>query len=181
MIIRHLTAADFRTSTWSGGTTTELYLYPENGSYAARDFLFRISSATVDLEESDFTALPGVERYITPLSGSFTLTHPGASPVELPPLAAPYRFPGDIATHCVGKATDFNLMLKGCQGVMELHRCSAPIRPGFNGFYAAEDAVFSVEQQRFEMKQGDLLTVFSEETAVLELGDAATLTCWVNV
>ena len=82
MIIRHLTAGDFRTSTWSGGTTTELYLYPENGSYAARDFLFRISSATVDLPESDFTALPGVERYITPLAGSFTLTHPVASPVE---------------------------------------------------------------------------------------------------
>ena len=181
MIIRHLTAADFRTSTWSGGTTTELYLYPENGSYAARDFLFRISSATVDLEESDFTVLPGVERYITPLCGSFTLTHPGASPVELPPLAAPYRFPGDIATHCVGKATDFNLMLKGCQGVMELHRGYAPIRPGFNGFYAVEDAVFSVGQQQFEVKQGELLTVLSQEDAVLELGDAATLTCWVNV
>ena len=58
MIIRHLTAADFRTSAWSGGTTTELFLYPEGGSYAARDFLFRISSATVDLEESDFQRCP---------------------------------------------------------------------------------------------------------------------------
>ena len=43
MKIRHLTAGDFRTSTWSGGTTTELFLYPENGSYAQREFLFRIS------------------------------------------------------------------------------------------------------------------------------------------
>lgn len=80
MKITQLTAADFRTSTWSGGTTTELFLYPENGSYAARDFLFRISSATVDLEESDFTPLQGVERYITPLEGSFVLAHPGAQP-----------------------------------------------------------------------------------------------------
>lgn len=181
MIIRHLTAGDFRTAAWSGGTTTELFLYPETGSYAARDFLFRISSATVDLAESDFTALPGVERYITPLEGSFTLTHPGLPPVELAPLAAPYRFPGDIPTHCVGRATDFNLMLKGCQGVMELYRGSAPIRPGFNGFYAPEDAVFSVGAHRFEMKKGQLLTVFSEESAVLSLGEAAALTCWVQV
>ena len=181
MKIRHLTAADFRTATWSGGTTTELFLYPEGGSYASRDCLSRISSATVDLAESDFTALPGVERYITPLRGSFTLTHPGMAAVEMSPLATPYRFPGSIPTHCVGKATDFNLMLKGCEGVMQLHHGSAPIRVGFNGFYAVEDAVFSIGQQEFEVKQGELLTVLSQEDAVLELGDAATLTCWVNV
>ena len=57
MKIEHLTAGNFITSTWAGGTTTQLYLYPENGSYANRDFLFRISSATVDLEESGFGVL----------------------------------------------------------------------------------------------------------------------------
>jgi environmental stress-induced protein Ves len=181
MNIRHLTAGDFRTSTWSGGTTTELFLYPENGSYAQREFLFRISSATVDLQESDFTALPGVERYITPLSGSFTLTHPGTAPVELPPLAAPYRFSGEIATHCVGKATDFNLMLKGCEGKMELHRSAAPIRVGFNGFYAVEDGAFSLNGQVFPMQKGELLTIFSEEEATLDLGNAPSLTCWVHI
>ena len=181
MKITQLTAADFRTSTWSGGTTTELFLYPENGSYAARDFLFRISSATVDLEESDFTPLQGVERNITPLEGSFVLAHPGAAPVMLPPLAPPYRFWGDVPTHCVGRATDFNLMLKGCEGTMELHRSTAPIRPGFNAFYAVEDAVFSLERQQFEMKKGELLTIFSEENATLEMGASPALTCWVKI
>ena len=181
MKISHLTASQFRTSTWSGGTTTELFLYPENGSYARRDFLFRISSATVDLEESDFTPLQGVERYITPLEGSFVLTHPGASPVTMPPLGTPYRFWGDVPTCCVGKATDFNLMLKGCEGVMELHRSTAPIRPGFNGFYAVENTVFSLGQQPFEMKKGELLTVFSEENATLNLGTSPALTCWVKI
>ena len=181
MKITHLTAGNYVTGSWSGGTTTQLYLYPEDGSYANRDFLFRISSATVVLEESDFTPLPGVERYIVPLEGGFVLTHPGMPSVELSPLAPPYRFPGDIPTHCVGSATDFNLMLKGCEGMMELHRSTAPIRPGFNGFYAVEDAVFSLEQQQFEMAKGDLLTIFSEENAMLDLGDCSVLTCWVQV
>lgn len=181
MKITHLTTNHFHTAQWSGGTTTELLLYPEGGSYANRDFLFRISSATVDLEESDFTVLPGVERYITPLAGSFTLTHPSLPPVTLAPLSAPYRFSGGIATHCVGRATDFNLMLKGCEGRMELHHRSAPIRPGFNGFYATEAGTFSLGQQRFDMQKGDLLTVFSKKAATLLLDSSPTLTCWVNI
>lgn len=181
MNILHLTAASFRTSTWSGGTTTELFLYPENGSYADRDFQLRISSATVDLEESDFTPLEGVERYITPLQGSFILTHPGSDPVVLEPLAAPYRFSGEIPTHCVGKATDFNLMLKGCTGRMELYWDFAPIQAGFNAFYPAEDTVFAIEGSRYPMKAGQLLVVFSETASRIDLGCSPALTCWADI
>ena len=181
MNILHLTEADFRTSTWSGGTTTELFLYPENGSYADRDFQLRISSATVDLEESDFTPLEGVERYITPLQGSFILTHPGSAPVVLEPLAAPYRFSGEIATHCVGKATDFNLMLKGCTGRMELYWDFAPIQAGFNAFYPAEDTVFAIEGSRYPMKAGDLLVIFSKKSDHIDLGRSPALVCWADI
>lgn len=181
MNILHLTTTDFRTSTWSGGTTTELFLYPTNGSYAARNFRLRISSATVDLDESDFTALPGVERYITPLQGSFTLTHPNCTPVVLEPLAAPYRFSGEIPTHCVGKATDFNLMLKGCAGRMELHRSTAPICTGFNAFYPTEDTVFTADGASYPMKAGDLLVIFSESAGRIELGHAPVLVCRADI
>ena len=181
MALIHMTPDNYIVSQWSGGTTTQVAIAPEGAVYAARDFLWRISSATVDLEESDFTPLQGVERYITPLEGSFVLAHPGAAPVMLPPLAPPYRFWGDVPTHCVGRATDFNLMLKGCEGTMELHRSTAPIRPGFNAFYAVEDAVFSLERQQFEMKKGELLTIFSEENATLEMGASPALTCWVKI
>lgn len=181
MKIIHLSAADFRASTWSGGTTTELYLYPETGSYASRDFLLRISSATVDLEESDFTPLEGVERYITPLQGSFTLSHPDGSSAVLPPLAAPYRFWGHTPTHCVGKATDFNLMLKGCTGRMELHRDLAPIHIGFNSFYPTQNTCFALRGRSYEMAAGDLLVIFSREEGRLSLGSAPTLTCWADI
>ena len=181
MNIRHLTARDFRTSAWSGGTTTELFLHPQDGSYAARNFQLRISSATVELEESDFTELPGVERYITPLEGSFTLTHPGTAPVVLAPLAVPYRFSGEVSTHCVGKATDFNLMLKGCRGHMQLHRDIAPVLPGFNGFYATGDGIFSVNGQQFSMKKGDLLVIHAQVTDAVQLNGCPALTCWADI
>ena len=56
-----------RVSSWSGGTTTELSIAPENGNYQSRDFLWRLSSATVELEESTFTSLPDFDRIILTL------------------------------------------------------------------------------------------------------------------
>lgn len=180
MNIIHLHRSDFKTAAWSGGTTTELFLYPEGGSYARRDFLFRISSATVELAESDFTPLPGVERYITPLGGRFTLTHPGVPPLTLTPGSVPYRFSGEIPTHCVGQATDFNLMLKGCTGRMALCRDSAPIHPGFTAFFAKAPTVFTLDGRRFALEQGELLAVFSRRQSHAAF-DTDTLLCWVDV
>ena len=181
MKIRHLHTTDFKTSAWSGGTTTELYLYPEQGSYADRDFKFRISSATVELEESDFTPLSGVERYITPLDGAFVLAHPGTAPVELHALADPYRFSGEIPTHCVGRATDFNLMLKGCRGKMELRQNTAPIARGFNSYFPVDDTVFSVENQAFSLKSGELLVIFAEKEGEIAFEKGRVLTCWAEI
>ena len=77
MNIRVLDPSTRRVTAWSGGKTTELFLYPFDGSYAERRFNIRISSATVDLPESRFTRLDGVTRYLTPLSEGFYLKRGG--------------------------------------------------------------------------------------------------------
>ncbi len=175
MNILHLTEKDYKTSGWSGGTTTEVFIWPEKASYAAREFLFRISSARVDLEESDFTPLPGITRYITPLTGGFTLTHEAGAPIVLGPLAKPYRFDGGIPTHCLGTATDFNLMLKGVEGEMTLVEGTAPISPGFNGFYALEAGYFGAEWA----EKGDFLAIFATEAAEIQV--PAAICCYVEI
>ncbi len=179
MNILHLRQTDYKTALWSGGTTTEIFIWPPDASYAARQFAFRISSARVDLPESDFTPLPGVDRFITPLSGSFTLIHPGKAPVTMAPLDGPYRFSGQIPTHCVGTATDFNLMCKGVPGTMTLSREIAPVKPGFNGFYAVEPGEFVLEGKHYSMEAGDFLGVFSEVPGQLRLTTA--ISCWVEI
>ena len=101
------------TTRWSGGTTTEFYIAPEGSSYARRDFQIRISSATVDDPESDFTLLPDYNRIICPLEGGFTLTFPedGNRQITLGPLEEAF-FDGAWHTHSVGKAVDFNVMTR---------------------------------------------------------------------
>lgn len=106
-----LTEKDQCITAWSGGTTRQLAIAPEGAVYAERSFAWRLSSATVELEESDFTPLPDYMRLIAPLRGTMRLWHNGEGPVELRELEL-HRFDGADATHSAGKCTDFNLMLR---------------------------------------------------------------------
>ncbi len=108
-----------RTTEWSGGTTQELFLYPQDGAYAERRFLFRISSATVQLPESHFTPLPGVIRYLTPLSDGFYLKINGTRWQYLN-NGHVLRFSGSDDVYCRGSGRDLNLMLKGAHGEMRV-------------------------------------------------------------
>lgn len=123
---RKLTPADCRTTAWSGGTTTELLIAPEGASYAERSFLWRVSSAAVELPVSEFTILPDYERLIATLRGEITLSHGGGAPLRLRPYEV-HAFSGGDRTRCLGTCTDFNLMLRRgrAEGSMEALRLRA--------------------------------------------------------
>ena len=110
---------DYKTTDWSGGKTTEIGIAPKGSEYADRDFLWRLSSATVDVEESEFTSLPDYNRIIMTLKGDISLSHNGERMIDLPEFT-PHRFDGGDKTVSVGKVTDFNLMLRKdiCEGTV---------------------------------------------------------------
>lgn len=117
--IRLIQKHEHKTSQWSGGTTTQLMIYPEDAQYSERNFLWRISSAKVEIEESTFTYLPGIQRIIMIINGCMTLEHEGHHSVTLAPFQQD-TFMGDWTTTSVGKVTDFNLMMaEGCEGRLE--------------------------------------------------------------
>ena len=109
--MRYLRPADYTVSDWSGGRTVQLSIGPEGEQYADRKFLWRISSATVELETSEFTALPDYERLIAPIRGEMILSHNGGEEILLRPFDV-HRFDGADLTVSKGKCTDFNLMLR---------------------------------------------------------------------
>lgn len=110
---------DYITTEWSGGKTTQLFIYPEDSNYDARNFKFRLSSATVELGESEFTKLEGIHRFITPLNGELKLTHNHKDYINLKPFEI-YEFDGGINTTSYGIVKDFNLMLgNGVKGELE--------------------------------------------------------------
>lgn len=110
-----LKRSDYRTSRWSGGTTTQLAIAPEGAQYADRDFLWRISSAQVELEHSDFTPLSDYDRFLAVLAGELELKVGGEARTPLPRLTV-RSFDGGIPTQSWGRCTDFNLMVRKGQG-----------------------------------------------------------------
>ncbi|MDH4473339.1 MAG: HutD family protein [Fluviicola sp.] len=112
MIIRK---SELIANKWSGGTTTELFIYPENSNYVSRDFDYRISTATVETDRSEFTDLTGYQRILCVLSGELTMEYHTDSgkptTVELLPLEQ-VSFPGDLKVVGFGKVTDFNIIYK---------------------------------------------------------------------
>ena len=104
------------TAAWTGGITTQIAIYPTQAEYNERNFLWRLSTARVDCEESTFTALPGISRILMVVAGEIRLEHQGHHTAIVKAYEQD-RFSGDWTTRCFGKASDFNLMLgKGCQG-----------------------------------------------------------------
>lgn len=170
-------------SSWAGGTTTELLLWPPEGSYPARDFLFRLSSADVEREESVFTSLPGVTRYITPLRGGFSLTFDGGAPIALAPYEIA-RFFGAAQTVCRGRATDFNLMLKGCEGSLTALRGGAEIAvPGGGAgcLFFPEGGEFALNGSCRTADTGELVACFAEEGERCALRIEAPVTLFAEI
>lgn len=99
-------------ATWSGGTTTQLFIYPRNETYSNLQFDFRISTATVEVETSTFTQLPGVRRTLIVLDGTIELQHQHHHAKQLQKFDID-EFMGDWQTNSIGKCTDLNLMYRG--------------------------------------------------------------------
>lgn len=106
-----LTKADYVTTSWSGGTTTQLAIAPEGAVYAGRDFLWRLSSATVELDHSDFTPLPDYDRFLSVLEGEIQLKIDARPPFPLVPGEV-VAFDGGAPVESWGKCVDFNLMVR---------------------------------------------------------------------
>ena len=161
------------TKVWSGGTTTEIAIYPEGADYAERDFIWRISSAAVEDEESTFTSLPDYMRYLTLRQGSMGLSHDGGEWHILRPGEVEY-FDGASETKSRGRVTDFNLMLrKGkAEGGMEIFSLKKGERLSFGAMGAEES---DEAELAFFVSSGEAEIAANGESEVLKTGDAALL------
>lgn len=112
MNVKHIKKTTLTTSKWSGGTTTQLAIYPEDGDYSKREFVWRLSSAVVEVETSNFTKLPNTKRILMILDGELLLSHEARYNKTLKRFDQD-SFSGGWQTSSEGVVTDFNLMMKG--------------------------------------------------------------------
>lgn len=132
-----------------GGTTRELLAWPR-----ADDWRVRVSVAQV-AASGPFSAYPGVARWFAVLSGGGVTLRVEGREHALTKESQPFSFDGGSATDCelaAGPTEDFNLMLRGTEGVLErIHgRQERDCRKGsLVGVYSHEhDIVFRAVEVR---------------------------------
>lgn len=108
--MKKIKKSEFITTDWSGGTTSEIYISPADSSVSKRNFDYRISSATCDLDKSVFTDYSGFTRYITPLDGDMKIMN-SEEEVNLKPYEV-YEFKGSDSVTGYSKVRDYNLIIK---------------------------------------------------------------------
>lgn len=176
MKLTKIEAAAQTVSRWSGGTTTQLAIFPPEAVYAERDFLWRLSSAVVELPESDFTALPDYDRILMILEGELALCHDGGEEYTLGALEQT-AFDGASHTYSRGQVTDFNLMMRKGKmtGRVEAKKLTASgkWRDALSSDYAfhliyciAGDASVEINGEEVPLAKGDALLLEND-------GDAA--------
>lgn len=156
------------TAYWSGGTTTQLAIYPEQAEYGKRNFFWRLSTAQVDLEESTFTLLPDVSRILMVLEGEIRLEHQNHHTTNVKPYEQD-MFQGDWTTRCLGKATDLNLMMKaGCEG-----KLTAYSMEGQSQFTVTDGVTVNGREwtTAFYCIEGNYGIILGTESYLLEAGD----------
>lgn len=173
-----ITADKFNTITWSGGTSTQLYIYPETADYALRDFDFRLSTAKVEVAKSEFTPLPGVSRKIMVLDGEIEISHKNHYTKKLQKFDID-AFEGNWQTSSVGICTDFNLMTKGetegnlsSLSLMKEQAMSLPL-PDKNSkiliYIHSGNIRLTIEGNNHKLNQADLLIIDNEIRSNIKL------------
>lgn len=184
MQIRVFKPSDRKTVHWASGTSTEIFIYPSDGDFASRNFTYRISTATVEAEESTFTFFEGITRHLMLLKGNLELKHEG----RYTKLLGPYEqdtFFGEWPTQSKGQVTDFNLMLKnGATGSLEALHLNAGHTLELKNYennhtflYFAEGTALAGDNQ---LEAGDLIE-FSGKFALSAIHASKVIRIVVNI
>lgn len=170
-----LSGSDFKTSLWAGGTTTELFIYPEGADYSSRNFEFRLSSARVLQEDSVFTALPGFYRYLMVIDGDMIISHNQKKPKLLSQFET-YAFDGGWATTAQGQCTDFNLMVNSlCDGSLNaihldkgtIFQIDLPVAGSWLFVFVVDGEVRLVNDMEKHLLSAGSLVVISDDTSAV--------------
>lgn len=177
---------DMNTTVWSGGTTTQIAIFPQDASYADRKFDWRVSSAVVEAERSVFTPLPDYNRYIAVTGGEIELIHKESgtdTALRLPPYV-PHYFDGGVETESIGCAKDFNLMLRkgefdGKIGFSEGETELCFERDCVCVIYALSDARLCFDSESADISSGEAAIAEAQKGGRIAINGAAAY-AWVH-
>lgn len=156
---------EYLTTKWDGGTTTQLYILPQ-GLTVNDDFMFRISSATVQSGESTFSDFSGYKRFLTVLKGNMFIKVGDAAEQYITKLT-PLFFDGAMPTcsRCSDNVIDFNIIWKNTLANVDIGIVDGLRELAGQGkvfFYATAQSCLTVNDLIQQVNKGQLVIVSAE-------------------
>lgn len=163
MNISLLSKKDSKASIWRGGLTYEYMIYPKTANYADRDFIFRISSATIEQAPSEFTKFKGYHRYLVMLDNNLD--------IEINKEKKTYEkykimeFNSDDEVTSYTKGIDFNWMIseKIPHHKLAITNRSQNCDAQMLLLFSLQTTVITINKKRYSLEPYDLLVIENQE------------------
>ncbi|KQO22565.1 hypothetical protein ASF10_09350 [Flavobacterium sp. Leaf82] len=163
MNISLFTKKNTTASIWSGGLTYEYMIFPETANYIDRDFLFRISSATIEKVPSEFTQFLGYHRYLVMLDNDLDIEINKAKKLYEKYEIMEFKSNDDVTSYT--KGIDFNWMVSEKINHHKLkittskQNCNAEIIV----LFSIDTTVIKINEKPYDLKPHDLLVIENPE------------------
>ncbi|KAA5538420.1 HutD family protein [Paenimyroides baculatum] len=148
---------------WDGGETFEYYIYPENALYANRDFLFRISAATINKVPSTFTKFNNYQRFLVMLDNDLNIKINGKEEYYTPKDTFKFDSNSDITSYT--KGNDFNLMVSKNFKESDVFflKDAVQLKQSFVFLFALNETSVEVNNEIINLKKKDLLLIENKD------------------
>lgn len=169
MKISIITKDEIVPSIWSGGETFEYFIYPPNSSYTERNFLFRISTATINLVPSNFTRFNNFNRFLVMLDNDLNIINNGALETYKRNEIFSFDSNNTITSNTMG--TDFNLMIHKSIGEASVQIVNNVVQTQdqFIFLFALTNSLLHLNSEQFQLNESDLLMVENSEKKLITI------------
>ncbi|MDD2982587.1 MAG: HutD family protein [Crocinitomicaceae bacterium] len=169
MNIKIISKNDITPSIWDGGKTYEYVISPADSTYAARDFDFRISSASIEKTPSNFTNFQGYKRYLVMLGNDLKIKRNDVAEAYSKNEIFAFDSADQIQSFSLG--TDFNLMIQkeGRPFNLEVKTLNDDLESSVVFIFTLEETSVKINEQEFKLNVNDLLIAENQEGANLHL------------
>jgi environmental stress-induced protein Ves len=183
MAIQHQNFNKIQPTLWAGGKTFEYYIYPNTASYSKKDFLIRLSTATIESSPSQFTAFPDYHRYLIMLDNDLQIERDNKH-INYP-KGSVFEFPAQANITSFTTGTDFNVMVHESVNDIEINTTNSIEIAAKHAFILAVDyTIVMIHEKRYHLLAKDMLIVHQAENPKPYLieADKATIICtWEHI
>ncbi len=154
---------DSKASIWSGGLTYEYMIYPETANYTDRDFVFRISSATIEEVPSVFTKFKGYCRYLVMLDNSLEIEVNKEKRTYEKYEIMEFNSDDDVTSYTNGM--DFNWMIseKISRHKLEITSINQNCNAQIIILFSLDTTVITINEKPYDLEPYDLLVIENQK------------------